>query len=112
MKQPQPNTLIKLTYSLSKEGFQILETIWGCEEKKTIYKLTKLDGEGKTITRHLNKTDLHTIMYEYNNSPSYISCSMTTTPEKLIEGKYLLKNKIIKTVQNFKSEIDRLISHI
>lgn len=102
----------KISLTLNKNGFRWFEVEWDCEEKNTIYKLTRKYDDGEKITRHLKKEDLFVIGNNIITTPSCIEFSIVTPAERVEEAKKLLMEKVIKEANYFKSEIYILLSHI
>jgi hypothetical protein len=103
---------IKLSLTLTKNGFKWYEYNWDVEEKKTIYKLSYTDDFGEKKVRHLNKEDLMKITNFLNPSTSIIEYNMFCTEDKVSEAKELLINKVSETAILFKKQIDELMPHI
>lgn len=103
---------VKISLSLTKNGFEWNDYAWDVEEKKTIYKLSFTDSFGEKTVRHLKKEDLMKINNFLIPCTSNIEYSIICSEDKIPEARDLLINKVSETAILFKKQIDELIPHI
>jgi hypothetical protein len=104
---------LKISITLTKNGYNTIRTVWDVKETNLLYKLTKDDNDGyRPTARHVRKEDLMKVDTIYNPSTTIVEYRITCPIEKEEEAKLILMDKIKIRVLEMKKQIDELLIHI
>jgi len=107
--------ILKVSISLTKNGFTTTISEYEASEKKLIYTLTRTldDGfEDITINKRIPKEDLMVLKSTMNQSTNFIGYYIYTFPEDIDEATDKIRGEIIKTLKNFNDEINLLLDQM
>ena len=104
---------VKITLSLSINGYSWYESIWDIKEANKIYILKKKDDYGEVIEKRIPKEKFDVITDgTIINTHRLIQFTCVTSPDKVDYTKDLLLKKVNELARVYEQELQQLISNI